>query len=244
MKMKRNVGDRLGKSVFTLIELMLVIAIIAILASMLLPALNKARNKAYSAICKSNLKQFGTVSVSYRNDYEDYLIPLVSSQNGSNCIWNILISDKLKYVTNHKVFLCPSEPLAKFDANEADREFGYGINGDIGISVGSANKQTKGGIISNYKNDSMLIYMADDAIPSRTGMDSYYAYLDVYGYCYPVFRNRATSMDLRHDNQVNVLFFGGNVGPLTYQQTLDITSYWVPTWVSSAVGSSSKWLLH
>ena len=53
---------------FTLIELMIVIAIIAILASMLLPALNKARERGKSAACMANLRSMGQEMNLYAND--------------------------------------------------------------------------------------------------------------------------------------------------------------------------------
>ena len=58
---------------FTLIELLIVIAIIAILAAMLLPVLNQARDKAKQAKCISNLKQCVTGALMYAGDYKDML---------------------------------------------------------------------------------------------------------------------------------------------------------------------------
>ena len=76
---------------FTLVEL-LVVPVIAVLIGILLPALNKARETAYSSNCMSNLKMTGTVVLMYVSDNNYYLFPVDTSMD---CHWARRISTML-----------------------------------------------------------------------------------------------------------------------------------------------------
>ncbi len=108
------------KTRFTLVELLVVIAVIAILAGLLLPALNAAREKANSIGCVNNLSQLLKGQQLYASDFDDHFY-FVSDTAGTILYWTDMLYRIRKYVPDGRVFSCSSNPNSpkKYDGWKA-----------------------------------------------------------------------------------------------------------------------------
>lgn len=86
--------------------MLVVIAIIAILASMLLPALNQARAKAKGIKCLANGKQIGTYLLLYTADHQDFFPPIMSNTSSWYPLWTNMLAGTVAK-GGAKAFLCP-----------------------------------------------------------------------------------------------------------------------------------------
>ena len=165
----------LKRSSFTLIELLVVIAIIAILASILLPALNSARERGRMASCLSNEKQLAQIYRFYADDNEDYL-PSMDNLGGQGTVspkeWlNGMVKDYLNHENAStrpaEVLFCPAETVFE------DITTNYGLNyliASTGVCQGIKTSSFTAPSITSMlvENTGHLCYYCDVENPEHT----------------------------------------------------------------------------
>lgn len=249
---RRIAGERRNhRASFTLIELLIVIAIIAILACMLLPALNQARKRGHAVSCMSNQKQTMLAQIQYSNDYSGYMVVLVPYKSpGQWENWVTLLTREFsntgalpqtkKGYLSSNVIRCPGNPSdLKRDASWGH----YGFckksltatrkdkMGDFLVSIDTSTLRQCVYIINRMKQPSKTPLLADTVASgssSRRGQGIWYWQPDNLS---ETSTSNNIGLHLAHSGKANIGFGDGHVsaqnaeelhaGPMGVKVTVD-----------------------
>lgn len=231
--------NRMRRRIFTLVELLIVIAIIAILAALLLPALNSARSTAKSAICLSNLKQINIGIAGYSDDWNGLAAP-ADYDASTGKTWpskmDPYVGQKYKVVWSYNaisgIWRCPdsglADPLVKWNGHSTTYAINRNLNHmdtsyDIFANSSSVSPTTitGGGIkVWQIKNPSMVCMAA---CTGRYSVPSNYPYLTVY-YCLASISTNGLPDNVGagfwHTRKTSLVFVDGHAGLFNFMDAI------------------------
>ena len=202
-------------SAFTLIEILVVIAIIAILAGIALPVFSKALERGHATQDLSNLRQLGIGTTAYLADNNDLIFRVVPVGSATaNSGWQVALWGK--YVPNWNIFKSPFDPRSPVTPTDA---LGTGVPTSYAINAYIFGGQPSmfNGNTRTYTSPSLLIYMA----PCYEGVPTSAA--SWFGTGATINFNVAPSMETQgtHNNGafINVLYADCHAGQIPFAHT-------------------------
>lgn len=219
------------KNSFSLIELLIVISIIAILAALLLPALNKARAKGHSISCIGNLKQLGICASLYASDNGGWLSrngQMIGSDGNANGGWQDHLIAYTGAVLRDRCWQNIQNPAGDylpkklFDCPTTSGVIPYGLHRDYGQNAYNTISGKTGDYLPRIKRPSGRVYLGDILKDSSgiLGNAAFYN-LTMTGY---------TQLTFRHEGMVNVLFLDFHASSMRYSAVPQKNDYFYGDW--------------
>jgi len=197
---------------FTLVELLVAVAIILILAAILVPVFEQAVKKSEAAACLSNIRSLGMAARMYGDDWDDYLPPALvpAHPSGYSTCWDRTLDP---YLRNSQMYLCVSDPNPT-----PGPSFTYSYKHSYGLNLALT-------LVGGYQAASLR--RSDLSQPTRLILLFDLNQPNSYGW-QPNWGNASQYVAQRHLGGVNFCFCAGNAKWLRLETTLQDEGMWQP----------------